>query len=86
VRSAFLAALAPSLPRAVRTRFGKCATVCFFRAAVAALRIFLCAAFLCFAEAMLDCRFYRFRLRVRAAFFAARERLAFVCRRAAERA
>jgi len=80
------AALAPSLPRAVRTRFGKCATVRFFRAAVAALRIFLCAAFLCFAEAIPGWRRYRFRLRVRAAFLAARERLAFGRRRAAERA
>jgi len=70
----------------VRTRFGKCATVRFFRAAVAALRIFLCAAFLCFAEAIPGWRRYRFRLRVRAAFLAARERLAFGRRRAAERA
>jgi hypothetical protein len=86
MRAAFLAALAPSLPRAVRTRFGKCATVRFFRAAVAALRVFLCAAFLCFAEVILGCRSYRFRLRVRAAFFAAPDRLAFVRFRAAERA
>jgi hypothetical protein len=86
VRPDLLTALAPSLPRAVRIRFGKCATVRFFRAAEAALRIFLCAAFRCFAEAILSCRFYRFRLRVRAAFFAARERLAFVRRPAAERA
>src|SRR5205823_11782145 len=37
-------------------------------------------------ELLRGSQFYRFRLRVRAAFFAARERVAFVRRRAAERA
>ena len=46
----FFAALAPSLPRAMRTRFGKCATVRFLFAAIAALWTFFRAAFLYLAD------------------------------------
>ena len=44
----FCAALAPSLPSAVRVFFGKCATVLFRRAALAAFLMFRFAAIRCF--------------------------------------
>jgi hypothetical protein len=44
----FRAALAPSLPRAVRVLFGKCATVLFRHAALAAFSMFRFAAARCF--------------------------------------
>jgi hypothetical protein len=50
VRAVFFAALAPSLLRAMRTRFGKCATVRFLFAAIAALWTFFRADFLCLAD------------------------------------
>jgi hypothetical protein len=44
----FRAALAPSLPRAVRVFLGRCATVLLRRAALAAFLMFRFAAALCF--------------------------------------
>jgi hypothetical protein len=44
----FRAAFAPSLPRAMRVLFGKCATVLFRRAALAAFLMFRFAAARCF--------------------------------------
>jgi hypothetical protein len=47
--SFFRAALAPSLPRAVRVLFDKCAIVLFCRAALAAFLMFRFAAARCFS-------------------------------------
>lgn len=49
----FFAALAPSLPSAVRVRLGKCAMVRFFFAAFAAFSMFLRAARRCLEDAIL---------------------------------
>jgi hypothetical protein len=53
-----LATFAPCFPSAVRTFFGKCAMVLFFRAALTALFMFFLAARVCFSLGIVSSHFH----------------------------